>query len=93
MMQDRICELSSSTEKARGVATAVAELMDCEALVNPRFMDSEKWHERSKAYEVLRNHDTCGSLILVLLDILNLIDKQIDAAAYEVQATKDGDAQ
>ena len=83
MTTDRLCTLSSLTEKARALTNAAAELMDADALVKPSYMDSGNYDQKAKAWDVLRTHDTCGFLLFTLLDILERIDAEINGAELD----------
>ena len=83
MTTDRLCALSSLTEKARALTNAAAELMDADALVKPSDMDSSEFDRKAKAWEVLRTHDTCGWLLLTLLDIFEHMDAEINGAELD----------
>lgn len=83
MTTDRLCTLSSLTEKARALTNAAAELMDADALVKPSDMDSSEFDRKAKAWEVLRTHDTCGWLLLTLLDIFEHMDAEINGAELD----------
>lgn len=83
MTTDRLCTLSSLTEKARALTNAAAELMDADALVKPSYMDSGSYDQKAKAWDILRTHDTCGFLLFTLLDILERMDAEINAAELD----------
>lgn len=80
MTDNRLCALTDLTEKARSIAKAAAELMLSDELIDADDIDSKDEKRQLSVWEVLRTHNTCGSLLHVLLDLFDRMDAELDGA-------------
>ncbi len=65
-------------ENAQGLCNALHELALCDENISTECLNSKIYEKKVSAYELLRTHKTCASLICVLSDTLDNIMKELD---------------
>lgn len=83
MTTDRLDTLTELTEKARHIVTAAAELMLSDELLDAGDLNSESEEKQLKIWDLLRMHNTCGSLLHTLLDVFDRIDAELYGAGRD----------
>ena len=71
-------KITYMVENAQGLCNALYELALCDENISTECLDSKIYEKKVSAYELLRTHNTCASLICVLSDMLDNIMKELD---------------
>lgn len=83
MTDERLCTLTDLNDKARSLARAAAELMQADKLFSTSDLHTKDQQKQLELWDLIRLHDTCGSLIFSLIDIFDRVDGQLDAEDAE----------
>lgn len=83
MTDERLCTLTDLNDKARNLAIAAAELMQADKLFSTSDLQTNDQQKQLELWDLLRMHDTCGSLLFSLIDIFDRVDGQLDAEDVE----------
>ena len=83
MNAERLCTLTDLNDKARSLAKAAAELMQADKLFSTSDLHTNDQQKQLELWDLLRLHDTCGSLLFSLIDIFDRVDGQLDAEDEE----------
>lgn len=71
-------KITYMVENAQGLCNALYELALCDENISTECLDSKIYEKKASAYELLRTHNTCASLICVLSNTLDSIVKELD---------------
>lgn len=71
-------KITYMVENAQGLCNALYELALCDENISTECLNSKIYEKKVSAYELLRTHNTCASLICVLSDTLDNIMKELD---------------
>ena len=83
MTDKRLCTLTDLNGKARSLAKAAAELMQADEIFSTSDLHTNDQQKQLRLWDLLRLHDTCGSLLFSLIDIFDRVDGQLDAEGAE----------
>lgn len=83
MTDERLCTLTDLNDKARSLAKAAAELMQADKLFSTSDLHTDDQQKQLELWDLLRLHNTCGSLLFSLIDIFDRVDAQLDAEDME----------
>lgn len=83
MTDERLCTLTELNDKARNLARAAAELMQADKLFSTSDLHTNDRQKQFELWDLLRLHDTCGSLLFSLIDIFDRVDGQLNAEDAE----------
>lgn len=71
-------KITYMVENAQGLCNALYELALCDENISTECLNSKIYEKKASAYELLRIHNTCASLICVLSNTLDSIMKELD---------------
>lgn len=83
-MLDSLNKAIYAAENASQLTRAAYQLTLADELMTPAYMDSSETSKVLRVYELLRTHDTAGTLLRILIDELD----RLTAALDELQSTE-----
>lgn len=69
-------KITYMAENAQGLCNALYELALCDENISTECLNSKIYEKKASAYELLRTHNTCASLICVLSERKSLMNNE-----------------
>lgn len=84
---DNLIRISASADEAKSLAKAISEMSQADACFSPADLDSKDMTIAMNLYELLRLHNTCGSLMHMLIERLESLCGELDALCNDTDCS------